>query len=186
MLEEVLAFHDKFTLCTGAGVPFPVRVAVVVAGWALLVNVSVAMAVPVVEGLNVTVNGDDWPAEIVRGSEIPLTTNAVLFVLAPVMVTLAPVAFKFADAVPLAPTTTSPTAIVPGETPSWALVAVPVPDKAMVSVGFEAFDVSVRAPVALPETVGVKVTLMVAFVPGPRVNGAVIPVSVNALPEIWT
>src|ERR1051326_7520501 len=113
MLEEVLAFHDKFTLCTGAGVPFPVRVAVVVAGCTLLVNVSVAVAVPVVVGLNVTVNGDAWPGAIVSGSEIPLTTKAVLFELAPVTVTLAPLAFKLPDAVPLVPTITSPTAIVP-------------------------------------------------------------------------
>jgi hypothetical protein len=120
------------------------------------------------------------------GSEIPLTTNAVLFVLAPVTVTLAPVAFKFPDAVPLVPTTTSPTAIVLGETPSWPVVVVPVPDKATFSVGFEAFDVSVSVPVALPAAVGVKVTLMVAFVPGPSVSGAAIPLWVNALPEIWT
>ena len=150
----------------------------------MLVNVSVAVAVPVVEGLKVTVNGVDWPAKIVMGSEIPLTTNAVLFVLAPVTVTLAPVAFKVPDAVPLVPTTTSPTAIVLGETPSWPAVVVPVPDRATVSVGFEAFDVSVRVPVALQAAVGVNVSLLVAFVPGPSVSGAVIPLRVNALPEI--
>ena len=150
----------------------------------MLVNVSVAVAVPVVEGLNVTVNGADWPAKIVTGSEIPFTTNAVLFVLAPVTVTLAPVTFKLPDAVPLVPTTTSPTAIVLAETPSWPVVVVPVPDKATVSVGLEAFDVSVRVPVALPAAVGVKVTLIIVFVPGPSVSGVVIPLSVNALPEV--
>jgi len=55
MLEDVLAVHDRFTEWTGAGVPVPVSVSVVVEGWALLVNVSVALAAPVVCGLKVTV-----------------------------------------------------------------------------------------------------------------------------------
>lgn len=87
-------------------------------------NVSVAVADPVVEGLKVIVKGADWPAGIVNGSEIPLTTKAVLFVLAPVSVTLEPVAFKFPDAVPLVPTTTLPTGIVVGVTPNWPAVVV--------------------------------------------------------------
>lgn len=155
--------------------PLPVRAAVVVAGCALLVNVSVAVAVPLVEGLKVTVNGEDCPPRIVSGNEIPLTTNAVLFVLAPVTVTLAPVAFKVPDAVPLVPTTTSPTAIVLGETLSWPVDVVPVPDKAIVKVGFDAFDVRVRVPVAGPAAVGVNVTVKVSFVPGPKVSGVVVP-----------
>jgi len=55
MLCEVLASHDRATEWLGAGVPVPVRVSVVVVGWALLVNVSVALAAPDVVGLNVIV-----------------------------------------------------------------------------------------------------------------------------------
>lgn len=145
---------------------------------------SVAVADPAIEGLKVIVKGADWPAGIVNGSEIPLTTKAVLFVLAPVTVTLEPVAFKFPDAVPLVPTTTLPTGIVVGVTPNWPAVVVPVPDKAIVSAASDALDVTVRVPFAVPAAVGVNLTLMVAFVPGLRVSGAAIPLSANALPEI--
>jgi hypothetical protein len=44
----VLAFHERFTVCVGAGVPVPVKVSTVVEDWALLVKVSVALTAPVV------------------------------------------------------------------------------------------------------------------------------------------
>jgi cytochrome c biogenesis factor len=170
------------TLSCPAGVmPVPVRVAVVVGGWASLLKVRVADAEPGADGLNVTVNGEDWPAGIVRGSEIPLTANAVLLVPALVMVTLAPLAVKVPDAVPLLPTVTLPTVRVMGETLSCPAVVVPVPDKAIVRVGSDAFDVTVRAPDAAPAAVGTNEMLMVAFVPGARVNGRLATLTVNAL-----
>lgn len=97
------------------------------------------------------------------------------------MVTLAPVALNVPDAVPLAPTTTLPSERVEGETVSCPAVLVPVPDKEIVSVGLDAFDVTVRIPVALPAAVGVNVMLMVAFVPGPSVSGRVDILTPNAL-----
>ena len=57
MFEDVLAFHDRFTVWVGAAKPVPVSDSVVVEDWALLVKVSVALTAPVVFGLNVTVNG---------------------------------------------------------------------------------------------------------------------------------
>ena len=54
---DVLAFQDRLTVCTGAGVPVPVSVSVVVEGEALLLTVSVALTAPVTDGLNVIVNG---------------------------------------------------------------------------------------------------------------------------------
>ena len=75
MSDEELALHDKLTVCAGAGVPVPVRVSVAVAGWALLVNVSVALAAPATGGLKVTVNGALCPAGIVIGSAKPPTVN---------------------------------------------------------------------------------------------------------------
>lgn len=97
-------------------------------------KVRVADADPVVVGLNVIVNGADWPAGIIRGREIPLTTRAVLFVLAPVMVTLELVTDKVPEAVPLVPTTTLPTAMVVGETLSCPAAMVPFPVRVTVVV----------------------------------------------------
>lgn len=167
-------------------VPLPVTVAVVVVGCASLVNVSVAVAEPVTEGLNVTVNDADWPAAIVTGTESPLTTKAALFDVAPVTVTLAPVALKLPVAVPLLPTTTLPTARVLGDTPSCPTVVVPVPDNEMFMVGVEAFDVTVRVPLAEPAVVGLKLMLTVTLVPGANVNGTANVFIVKALPLIAT
>ena len=107
--------------------------------------------------------------------------------LAPVMVTLAPVALNVPDAVPLAPTTTLPSARVEGETISCPAVVVPVPDKEIVSVGLDALDVTVRVAVALPAAVGVNVMLTVAFAPGLRVSGreAALTLNVLLLTPIW-
>ena len=57
MFDEVLALHDKLTVCVGAGMPVPVTVSVEVEGCALLVKVSVALTAPAVWGLKVTENG---------------------------------------------------------------------------------------------------------------------------------
>jgi hypothetical protein len=56
MPDDVLAFQDRFTVCTGVAIPVPVNVSTVVEDWALLVKVNAAVAAPVVCGLNVTVN----------------------------------------------------------------------------------------------------------------------------------
>ena len=62
----------------------------------------------------------------------------------------------------------------------------PVPDNGMVRVGFEALDVMVRLPLAVPEDVGVNDTLKVALCPAVRVTGAVIPLKLNPEPLIAT
>jgi hypothetical protein len=56
MFDDVLAFHDRFTVCIGAGVPVPVSVSVVAPGWALLVKVRAPLDAPDTCGLNVNVN----------------------------------------------------------------------------------------------------------------------------------
>ena len=81
-------------------------------------NVSVALAIPVTAGLKVTVNDALWPAGMVTGSESPPTLKTELFVLAPVTVTLAPLAVKLPDELPLLPTTTLPRSMVVGVTAS--------------------------------------------------------------------
>ena len=89
-------------------------------GVALLENVSVPLAAPVVCGLNVTVNSALWPAGIVRGREIPLRSNRELLLLAEVTVTSPPVAARLAVAVPLEPTPTLPRFNVVGVTANCA------------------------------------------------------------------
>jgi hypothetical protein len=186
MLEDELPAQDRFTEYTGAAVPVPVRAAVIVGVCPLLVKVKVPLAVPVAVGLKVTVNGTLWPAAIVAGRDNPLMVNTALFEVAAVTVTLAPLAVRVPDAVPLVPTTTSPRASVVGETLSCPVAAAPVPDSAMLRVGLEALEVTVTAPVALPAVVGVKVTLKVALWPEVSVTGAVMPLIVKPVPLIAT
>lgn len=125
MLDEVLPFQDRFTECVDAAVPFPLSACVVADCCALLMKVSVALALPATGGLKVTVNGTLWPAAMVVGSDIPPTLNVVLLELAPVTVTLPPLAVSFPEAAPLDPTTTLPSSRVAGLTLSWAAVEVP-------------------------------------------------------------
>jgi len=151
----------------------------------LLVKVSVAPAAPDVCGLKVTANEALCPAARVTGSERPPTLNAELLVLAAVIVTLAPLAVKVPDAVPLVPTTTLPSPNVVGDTlNSGTPTAVPVPDTGIVKVGLGAVEVMVTLLLTTPVAVGANVTLKVALCPAVKVSGAAIPLRLNPLPLI--
>jgi len=184
MFDEVLAFHERFTVWVGAGVPVPVRASVVAVGCALLVNVSEAVAAPDVCGLKVTVNGALWPAGMVSGSERPPTLNTELLVLAAVTVTLAALAARLPEAVPLVPATTLPIFRVPGFTVNCPTAVVPVPERGMVSVGLEASEVRVTFPLALPDDCGENDRLKPRLWPAASVTGAVIPLRLNPVPLI--
>lgn len=186
MFGELLALHDKFTVCVGAGVPVPVAPAVVEEGWALLTNVRVALSAPVTCGLKVMVKGRLWPAVITAGSDNPLIAKRELFVLAPVTVTLAPLALRFPEAVPLAPTATFPTARVAGATVSWPAVTVAVPVSPMLNVAFDPFEVMVTLPLPLPADCGEYVTVKFVLCPAARFMGAEIPLSAKPVPLIAT
>ena len=147
---------------------------------------SVALAAPVVAGLKVTVKETLWAAGMVTGSDSPPTLNTELFVLAPVTVTLAPLAVSIPDELPLVPTTTLPRSMLVGVTASCPTAAVPVPDKGMVRVGFEALDVMVRLPLALPADDGANETVNVVLCPAMSVTGVVIPLKLNPEPLIET
>ncbi len=112
---------------------------------------------------------------MVTGSDNPPTLNTELFVLAALTVTLAPLAVKLPEAVPLVPTTTLPNPRVAGATLSWPLAVVPVPDIAIDKVGFDAVDVIVILPLTAPDDVGANVALKLALWPAPSVTGTVIP-----------
>lgn len=178
----MLAVQERLTEWLDAAFPVPVVVSVVEDGCALLVNVSVALAAPVVCGLNVTVNGKLCPAGIVAGNGNPLMVKALLFELAPVTVTLAPVAFRWPDAVPLDPTTTPPTGSVLGEAPSCPTVVTPVAESDTTRLEFEAVDVIVKLPVAVPVALGLNVTLKPTDCPAASVIGVDTGLKLNPFP----
>ena len=61
-----------------------------------------------------------------------------------------------------------------------------VPDNGMVRVGFEAFYVTVKLPLALPADCGANATVKVALCPAVSVTGAVIPLRLKPVPLIPT
>lgn len=83
--------------------------------------------------------------------------------------------------VELAATTTLPKFKLDGLAVS-APGATPLADKDIVSVGFDAFDVMVTVPLALPATWGANATENVVLCEGFSVTGVVIPLNVNPVP----
>jgi hypothetical protein len=149
-------------VCCVAAVPVPVIVSTLGEFDALLTNDNDAEVDPVACGVKVTVNDVDWPAARVTGREIPESANSPLLRLAEDTVTDAPLAVKLPFSDELDPTVTLPklrlvgdTARVPG--------AVPVPESGMLSGELDAFDVTVRLPLAAPAPVGVKVAVNVTL-----------------------
>jgi len=64
--------QERSTLCSGGGVPLPVRDSSSDELEALLAKEALAVAVPLACGLKVTVNSELWPAARLKGNEIPL------------------------------------------------------------------------------------------------------------------
>jgi len=174
MLSESLALQESATECVEGDVPVPVSVSVVVEGWALLVNVSVALAAPATVGLNVIVNDALFPAEIVCGKEKPPIVKTELFVLAAVTVTVPPVAVSVPVAVPLDPTTTIPNPRLDGETlSSGDVVDTPVPASETLAGEFVASLVTVSVPLNVVAAFGVNEILRVILPPAATETGNV-------------
>lgn len=93
----------------------------------MLDTVRVPLIDPEVSGLKVMEKEALCPAGIVTGSGRPPILKTELFVVAPVTVTLAPVAFRAPDTLPLPPTATFPKFSVLGEIVSCPLALLPVP-----------------------------------------------------------
>jgi hypothetical protein len=80
MFCDVLAVHDRLTVCVGGGAPVPVNDSIVGEFEALLANDMLPDATPVAEGVKVTVNCTCWPAGIVMGNDgNPLMAKAEPF-----------------------------------------------------------------------------------------------------------
>jgi hypothetical protein len=137
---------------------------------ALLANDNDEDVAPVACGVNVTANVADCPAFNVTGSEIPESRNSLLFKLAEFTVTAAPLAVKVPFSAELAPTVTLPKLKLVGETAK-VPGAVPVPDNAMLSVEFDAFETTARLPLTAPALVGAKVAVNVTLWFAFRVKG---------------
>src|ERR1700722_11364339 len=118
---------------------------------------------------------------MVAGSEIPESTNSALLRVAAVTVTDAPLAIRLPPREELDPTVTLPKLRLVGDTANWP-VAVPVPERAIVSGELDAFDPPDRFPLAVPALVGAKVAVKVTLPLGVSVSGKVNPLIENAAP----
>jgi hypothetical protein len=187
MSGELLAAQDRLTVCTGAATPVPVTTAADGEFAASLTKETVEEATPLACGVKVTVKFAVWPEFSVSGNVNPLMENSLLPALPPVTVTVPPLATSDAFCVPLVPTTTLPTLIVPGLTLNCPC-ADPVAEPLNVTVRLEsaAFEVIATDPLALPEDFGLYVTLKDVLWLGPNVIGVVTPEMENPVPEIDT
>ena len=122
-------------------------------------KVRVPLAIPDAVGPNVTVNEVLLPAAIVVGRVRPVIVKLELFVLAPLTVTLAPLAVRVPVAEALLPTTTLPRLRPVGVTASCPAATAPDPERGIVNVGLAAVEVMVTVPLAAPDEVGAKDTL---------------------------
>jgi hypothetical protein len=113
--------------------------------------------------------------------------NAELLLPTALRVTLDPLAVRVPDAVPLAPTTTLPSARVAGLTASVpAATVVPVPESGRVTVESEAVELIVMVPVRDTAAVGVKIALIVQLEPGASVLSLQVPLppQLKSTPDI--
>ena len=131
----------------------------------MLLMLSVALAVPATVGLKVMLKDVLWPAEMVVGRARPPMVNWVLFVLAAVKVTPAPLALRVPEAEPLVPATTLPKLKLDGVTMSWPAVVelVPVPDSEMLAWALDALLLMPALAVKAPAALGVKSNVSVAL-----------------------
>jgi len=162
--------------------PLPDNGIVSVGFEALEVTVRFPLAPPADDGVNETLNVALCPAVRVTGVVIPEKLNPEPLTETWEMVTLVPpVLVTVSEMDCLFPTVTLPKLRLVGLAPSVPGVA-PLPDKGIVSVGFDALDVRVRLPLAFPADDGLNETLKVALCPAVSVTGVVIPVKLNPDP----
>src|SRR5207247_10236938 len=126
----------------------------------LPVKEIVRYAVALIFGANLIENDTRCPAGIVNGKLRPLRPNSVLLEVAPVTVTLAPVAPNEAPRLFAVPTTTLPKFKVVAPRLRWA-PDVPLPESGIVNVGFGEFERTERCPLTAEVDFGVKTALHV-------------------------
>ncbi len=116
---------------------------------ALEMMLMLPLALPADDGLNKTVKTVLCPAERVTGVVIPLRVNPPLTVTWEIVTLDPPVFVKVSDSDVFLPTITLPKSILVGLAAK-VPTETPAPDNGNVSVGLEAFERMVTAPVAFP------------------------------------
>jgi hypothetical protein len=168
-------------VCCVVAVPVPVMLCMVGEFAALLTNVNDAEVAPLACGVKVTVKLADCPAVSVAGNEIPESTNSLLLRLAEVIVTDAPLAIRLPPSAELDPTATLPKLRLVGDTANCP-ADVPVPERAIFSGEFDAFETTAKVPLAAPAPVGAKVAVKVTLCPPLSVIGKLNPLMENPAP----
>jgi hypothetical protein len=107
---------------------------------------------------------------MVTPGEKPDSTNSLLLRLAEVTVTDAPLAVRLPFSEELDPTTTLPKLRLVGDTAK-VPAAVPVPESAILSGEFDAFETIDKLPLAAPALLGVNVAVKVTLWPDVRLTG---------------
>ena len=140
--------------------PVPVSASATGEFAALLLKAIFPYAVPLIFGANLIENDMRCPAGIVNGNLSPLRPNSVLLEVAPVTVTLAPVALSEAPRLFVVLTTTLPKFKVVAPRLKWA-PDVPLPESGIVNVGLGALERTERCPLTAELDLGVKTALNV-------------------------
>lgn len=128
----------------------------------MLAKVTLPDAVPDAVGAKRIETEALLPAAIVTGRVIPLSENSDWLAVADEIVTGAVLALSVAVWLWLVPTTTLPKLMLEGVTASCP-GDVAVPDSGTDCVGFAAFELMAREPLALPAAVGANATLKVTL-----------------------
>jgi hypothetical protein len=154
---------------------------------ALLVIVTLPVALPVLFGENSIVSTADCPATIVVPLLIPAALNPVPLILTADTVTLLfPVFVTVTFELDELPTTMFPkfTLVVLGVT--IRVSATPEPTSGIVTFELDPLTVNVNIPATLVVPVGAKFTLNVDFPPAANVSGTASPEVLNPVPCIET
>jgi hypothetical protein len=181
MSGEVLAIQES---ATEAGAT-PVPESEIVAGEfaALLVTVTVPVAVPGVAGSKATVSVVDWFGASMIPVLTPLELKPAPLAFTPEIVSFVfPVFVRVMASELVVPSFTFPKLKLVGFAASSAFAAIPVPLKAIVSGELGALLISVSDPDALPADDGVKTPLNVALFPAAIVKGAFNPEVLKPVP----
>jgi len=178
-MVDVLAVHDKLTVCCIGAAPVPARASATGAFVALLAKDTLPELAPPACGVNVTMNVALCPAFKVRGSVKPPSLNSALFDAAPEIVTPAPLAVMVALMFEFCPTATFPKFNVVG-----VMLSCPGldPEPVRPMLRFVLPAVAIRFPVTEAADWGVNVILNVRLCPAVSVIGRLRPLMANPVP----
>lgn len=177
---------DALTATDPNEAPVPERGTVIVGFDAFDKIVALPLAVPEEVGVKLTTKLVLWPAFRVNGRLIPFTLYPLPLAVTPEIVTAVPPVLVMESAsVWLLPMVTVPKLTLEALTDNVPTEA-PLPERGTLNVGFELFDERVTLPLTDPTAAGLKITLKLALWPAFRVNGAVIPLTLNPVPVALT